>query len=127
MHRVNADLKRTQNKPKRFKQPYFNATAAHEQTLSLLTCEEENKGEFGVQVKRHSVWMPRLGTCIASTAHILTLRARCALHSHHIPFIPVFTCAEAREKNTRTPNEHSVDNPNVLTKQPTRTQCVSVR
>ena len=55
MHRVNAELKRTQNKPKRFKQPYFNATAAHEQTLSLLTCEEENKGEFRVQVKRPSV------------------------------------------------------------------------
>ena len=48
-------MKRTQNKPKRFKQPYFNARATHEQTLSLLTCEEENKGEFGVQVKRHSV------------------------------------------------------------------------
>ena len=102
MHRVNAELKRTQNKPKRFKQPYFNATAAHKQTLSLLTCEEENKGEFGVQVKRHSVWMPRLGTCIASTAHILTLRARCALHSHHIPVIPVFTCAE-HERGTADP------------------------
>ena len=48
-------MKRTQNKPKRFKQPYFNATATHEQTLSLLTCEEENKGEFGVQVNRDSV------------------------------------------------------------------------
>ena len=31
--------------------------------------------------------MPRLGTCVASTAHILT-------HSHCIPFIPVLTCAE---------------------------------
>ena len=91
MHRVNAALKRTQNKPKRFKQLNLNATAAHEQTL---TCEEGNKGELGIQVKRHSVWMPRLGTCIESTAHILTLRARCALHSHHIPFIPAFTCAE---------------------------------
>ena len=28
--------------------------------------------------------------------------------------------------STRTPNEHSVDNPNVLTKQPTRTQCMRV-
>ena len=42
MHRVNAALKRTQNKPKRFKQLNLNATAAHEQTL---TCEEGNKGE----------------------------------------------------------------------------------
>ena len=91
MHRVNAAFKRTQNKPKRFKQLNLNATAAHEQTL---TCEEGNKGELGIQVKRYSVWMPRLGTCIASRAHILTLRARCALHSHHIPFIPAFTCAE---------------------------------
>ena len=65
-------------------------------------CEEENKGEFGIQVKRHSVWMPGLGTCIASTAHILTLRAPCALHSHHIPFIPVFICAE-HERRTRDP------------------------
>ena len=127
MHRLNAGLKRTQNKPKRFKQPYFNATAAHEQTLSLLTCEEGNKGELEIQVKCHSVWMPRKGICIASTAHILTVRARCALHSHHIPFIPVFTCAEHERRKPDPPNEHSVDNPNVLTKQPTRTQCVSVR
>ena len=126
MHRVNADLKRTQNKLKRFKQPYFNATTTHEQTLSLLTCEDENKGEFGIRVKRHSVWMPRLGTCIASTAHILTLRAlRTPFASH--TFHSCFYLCRAREKNTRPPNEHSVDNPNVLTKQPTRTQCVSVR
>ena len=38
--------------------------------------------------------MSELGTCIASTAHIPTLRARCALHSHRIPFTPVLTCAE---------------------------------
>ena len=127
MHRVNAELKRTQNKPKRFKQPYFNATAAQEQTLSLLTCEEGYKGELGIQVKRHSVWMPRLGTCIASTAHILTLRARCAAPFASHTFHSCFYLCRAREKNTRPPNEHSVDNPNVLTKQPTRTQCVSVR
>ena len=29
--------------------------------------------------------------------------------------------------SARTPNEHSVDNPNVLTKQPTRTQCMLER
>ena len=44
MHRVNAEVKRTQNKPKRFKQPYFNATMrACGMTLTylrggLLTC-----------------------------------------------------------------------------------------
>ena len=126
MHRVNAELKRTQNKPKRFKQPYFNATAAHEETLSVLTCEEENKGEFGIQVKRHSVWMPRLGTCIASTAHILThVRAARSIRITYLSFL--FLLVQSTKKNTRPPNEHSVDNPNVLTKQPTRTQCVSVR
>ena len=46
------------------------------------------------QEKRHDVWMPRLRTCIASTAHTLTLRARCVLHSSNIPFIPTFICAE---------------------------------
>ena len=46
------------------------------------------------QGKCHNVWMPRLGTCIAGTAHTLTLRARCVLHSSNIPFIPVLTCAE---------------------------------
>ena len=40
--------------------------------------------------------LPQLGTCIASTAHMLTVRAHCALHSHRIPFIPVLTCAEQR-------------------------------
>ena len=30
--------------------------------------------------------MPRLSTCIASTAHTLTLRARCVRHSSNIPF-----------------------------------------
>ena len=44
--------------------------------------------------KCYDVWMPRLGTCIASTAHTLTLRARCVLHSFHIPFISVLTCVE---------------------------------
>ena len=54
MHRVNAEVKRTQttllrviNKPKRFKQPYFNATATHEQTLSFLTCEEGTRMNLG--------------------------------------------------------------------------------
>ena len=46
------------------------------------------------QGKRHKVRMPRLGSCIASTAHPLTLRARCVLHSSHTPFISVLTCVE---------------------------------
>ena len=46
------------------------------------------------QGKRHNLWMPKLGTCIASTAHTLINRARCVLHSSTIPFIAVLTCAE---------------------------------
>ena len=46
------------------------------------------------QGTRHRVWMPRLGTCIASTVHTHTLRVPCLLHSSNIPFIPVLTCAE---------------------------------
>ena len=35
-----------QNKPKRFKQPYFSATATHhEQAVSFLTFEENRKVE----------------------------------------------------------------------------------
>ena len=49
------------------------------------------------QGKRHNVWMARLGTGIASTAHALTLCARCVLYSSHIPFISVLTCAEQRK------------------------------
>ena len=51
------------------------------------------------------------------------LRAPFASHTFHSCF---YLC-RARGENTRPPNEHSVDNPNVLTKQPTRTQCVSVK
>ena len=46
------------------------------------------------QGMRCNVWMPRLGTCIASTVHNLTLRARCLLHSPSIPLIAVLTCTE---------------------------------
>ena len=52
---------------------------------------------MGAQGKRHNVWMPRLGACIAGTAHTLTLRARCVLHSSHIPFISVLTCANQEQ------------------------------
>ena len=49
--------------------------------------------------------MPQFGTCIASTVHILTLRARCALRSHRIPFIPVLTCAEQERGSAEPPSE----------------------
>ena len=43
------------------------------------------------------------------------LRAPLASHTFH----SCFDLCTARERSTQTPNEHSVDNPNGLTKQPT--------
>ena len=86
-----------QKKPKRLKQPYFSATATRNTSKHFLFLPvKRGQGWIGTQGKRHSLWRPELGTCIASTAHTLTLRAGCALHSLHIPFISVLTCAEQR-------------------------------
>ena len=52
-----------------------------------------------------------------------TLRTPFASHTIH----SCFDLCRAKEKSARTPNEHSVDNSKVLTKQPTRTQCMRVR
>ena len=68
----------------------------HEQALSFLTCGEKG-GWTGAQGKRHNVWMPESGICIASTARTLTLRARCVFHALRIPFISAWTCAEQRK------------------------------
>ena len=54
-----------------------------------------------------------------------TCALRAPFTSHTLHFC-LYLC-RARERNTRPPHEHSVENPNVLTKQPTRTQCVRVR
>ena len=51
------------------------------------------------------------------------LRAPFAWHTFH----SCFDLCRAKERSTRTPNEHSVDNPNVSTKQPTREQCMRVK
>ena len=51
------------------------------------------------------------------------LRAPFASHTFH-------SCSDlcrATEMSAPTSNEHSVDNPDILTKQPTRTQCMRVR
>ena len=50
------------------------------------------------------------------------LRAPFASHTFH----SCFDLCRARQRRTRIPNEHSVDNPNALTKQPARTQCMHV-
>ena len=51
------------------------------------------------------------------------LRAPFASHTFHSSS----DLCRAKEMSARTPNEHSVDNPNVLTKQLTQTQCMRVR
>ena len=51
------------------------------------------------------------------------LRAGFASHNFHF----CFALCRAKEVSARTPNEHSGDNPNVLKKQPTRTQCMRVK
>ena len=51
------------------------------------------------------------------------LRAPFALHTFHF----CFDLCRAKERNTCTPNEHSGDNANILTMQPTRTQCMRVK
>ena len=51
------------------------------------------------------------------------LRAPFASHTFH----SCFDLCRAKEMSARTPNTHSVDNANILTKQPTRTQCLRVR
>ena len=51
------------------------------------------------------------------------LRAPFASHTFHSCFDP----CRAKERSTRTPSKHSGDNPNVLMKQPTRTQCMRVK
>ena len=50
------------------------------------------------------------------------LRAPLASHTFH----SCFDLCRAKEMSARTPNKHSVGNPYVLTKQPTRTQCMRV-
>ena len=51
------------------------------------------------------------------------LRAPFASHTFHF----CFDLCRAKERSTRTPNEHRGDNPNILMKQPTRTQCMRVK
>ena len=99
MHRVNAEVKRTQNKPKRFKQPYFNATATHEQTLSLLTCEEKTRVNWGTGKASQHVnasirHMHREHSAYSNPT--CALRAPFASHTFH-------SCVDlcrARERNT---------------------------
>ena len=115
-----------QNKPKRFKQPYFSATATHDQALSFLTCEERTRVNWGMgkgpqRVNALIRHMHREHSAYSNPT--CALRALFASHT----FPSCFDLCKAGERRIRTPNEHSVDNPNVLTKQPTRAQCMRVK
>ena len=96
----------------------------HEQALSFLTCEERTRVD-GAQGKLHVNASYRLmhREPSAYSNPTCALRAPFALHT----FNSSFDLCRAQEVNARTPNEHSGDNPNVLTKQPTRTQCMRVK
>ena len=43
-----------------------------------------------------------------STAHTLTLRARCVLHSFYIPLIFILTCAEQGKRTPEPPTNATV-------------------
>ena len=98
----------------------------HEQALSFLTCEERGRVDSGTGKATQGVnasikHMHREHG--AYTNPTCALRARFASHTFH----SCFDLCRAKERGTRTPNEHSDDKPNVLMKQPTRTQCMRVK
>ena len=98
----------------------------HEQALSFLTCEERTRVNWGTgrapqRVNASIRRMHREHSAYSNPT--CAVRAPFASHTFH----SCFDLCRARERSTRNPNEHSVGNPNVLTKQPTRTQCMRVR
>ena len=98
----------------------------HDKALSFLTCEETTRVNWGTgkapqRVNASIRHMHREHSAYSNPT--CALRGPFASHTFH----SCFDLCRARERSTRTPNEHSVDNPNVLTKQPTRTQCMRVR
>ena len=78
------------------------------------------------QEKRDNVCMPQIGKCIASTASILTLRARCVLHSSNIPFFSVFGLCRGNARNTQPPTNAAKTTPkfNETTTTNTMHECV---
>ena len=103
----------------------------HEQALSFLTCEERTRVNWGTgkATQRVNASIRHSHACThmhrehsAYSNPTCALRAPFASHTFH----SCFDLCRAKERSTRTPNEHSVDNPNVLTKQPKRTQCKRV-
>ena len=98
----------------------------HEQALFFLTCEEKTRVNWGTgkapQCVNASIrHMHRKHSAYSNPT--CALRAPFTSHTSH----SCFDLCRAKGKSTLTRNEHSVDNPNVLTKQPTGTQCMRVK
>ena len=98
----------------------------HEQALSFPICEDRTRVIWGTakapqRVNASIRHMHREHSAYSNPT--CALRAPFASHTFH----SCFDLCRAKERSTRTPSEHSVDNPNVLTKQTTRTQCMRVK
>ena len=98
----------------------------YEQALSYLTCEEGARVKWGTgkgtqRVNASIGHMHRDHS--AYTNPMCALRAPFASHTFHF----CFDLCRAKERSTRTPYKDSGDYPNILTKQPTRTQCMRVK
>ena len=98
----------------------------HEQALSFLTCEERTRvnGGTGKATQRVNASIRHMHRKHSAYSNpTCALRAPFASHTFHL----CFDLCRAKERSTRTPNEHSGGNSNVLTQQPTRKQCMRVK
>ena len=115
-----------QNEPKRFKHPYSSAAVRQARTdTSFLTCEEKRRldgctGKAPQRVDAQIRHMHPLSEHSASSRPTCALRAPFVSHTFHF----CFDLCRASEVNAHTPDERSSGNPSVLTKLPTRKQCM---
>ena len=98
----------------------------HEQALSFLTCEERTRVNWGTgkETQRVNAYIRHMHREHSAYSNpTCALRAPLASHTFHF----CWDLCRAKEVSVRTPNKHSGDYPNVLTKQPTGTQCMHVK
>ena len=98
----------------------------HEQAPSFLTCEERTRVDWGTgkatqRVNAYIRHMHREHSAYSNPTCVL--RAPFASHTFHF----CFGLCRAKEVSARTPSKHRSDYPNVLSKQPTRTQCMRLK
>ena len=109
-----------QDKPKRFEQPYFSATA-----FSFLACDKRGRVDgCSREVPQHvNAYIRHV-----HREHSAYSNPTCALHAPFVlpTFHVRFDLCRAREVNAQTPNERNGDSPSVLTKLPPRAQCMCV-